>query len=179
MVVRYAHEKGFTLIEALIVVVILAAVASVAVPTFSSAEAKYLDRAANDLVQAIRFARSEAIRTGTAHGIYLDANDTRLRVYIYNGTEEYSVYHPVDRLRFQIDFESTANPVVIAAKSIKFLDLSLNNQSNISFAGGSGVPGSSSVGFNKVLEYADFVLQYGVHQLTVSLSSMSGRVTVH
>ncbi len=159
-------------------IAILSVAATIAIPTFSSAEAKYLDIAANDLAQAIRFARSEAIRTNVPHGINLDSSDTRLRLYSYSGTASYTVYHPIDSQLYEINYESLRNPVSVASKAIKFQDLSINFQSNISFAAGSGVPGSSSAGSSKVLEYADFVLEYGVHQRTVSLSAMGGRVTV-
>ena len=178
MFVRTLCQKGYTLIEVLVVVAVLSVAAMVAVPSFSSSDARYLDIAATEFADTLRFARSEAIRTGLAHGVNLDNSDTRFRVYRYNGTVDYSVYHPIDRQPFQIDFGTLRNPVTISSKAIKFEDLSVNFQSNISFAAGTGIPGSSSAGSNKLLEYANFVLEYGDHQHTVTLSAIGGQVTV-
>jgi type II secretion system protein H len=70
--VRGSEERhnGFTLLEIMIVAAILGIVALVAVPSFTSTsdgEAK-LDLAAGEVAAAIRFARSETMRTGTVHG---------------------------------------------------------------------------------------------------------------
>ncbi len=172
------RQKGMTLIEILLVIAILGIVASVAVPTISAAKLKQLDMASMELAHAIRFARSEAIRTNQAHGIHLDSADTRLRVYVYTTSPEYTVYHPINKNLYQIDFDAVSNPVSIGSKSIKFAGTSLNFQSYIFFEAGTGVPGSSGVGANKMLETADFVLQYHGHERTVSLLPMSGKVTV-
>ncbi|HBR97694.1 MAG TPA: hypothetical protein DD979_10005 [Gammaproteobacteria bacterium] len=172
------REQGFTLLEALTVVAILAFVASLAVPVFSAAKARYLDMAASDLAQALRFAHAEAVRTHIAHGVHLDEDDTRIRLYRYDTAIDYGVHHPLRKQPYEILYESVGNPVFVASKSLKFKNLSINYQTNIAFAGGSGIPGSSSVGASEPLEYAYFVLQYGEQKRTVSLSSIGGRVDI-
>ena len=62
-------QIGYTLIEMLLVVGLLALVAAIAAPAFNSNEEVVLDRAAADVASAFRFARSEAIRTGEGHGL--------------------------------------------------------------------------------------------------------------
>ncbi|MCB1753920.1 MAG: GspH/FimT family pseudopilin [Gammaproteobacteria bacterium] len=166
------------MIEVLLVVAILAITASVALPTLSSADSKYLDIAANDLAQAIRFARSEAIRTGQPHGINLDESDTRFRLYVYTSSAEYIVRNPLDKSLYQLNFGTGDSRVAIAQKAIKFQGLSVNYQSYIVFAGGTGVPVSGSAGSPKTLESAEFVLQHGVDQRKVQVAPVSARVTV-
>lgn len=175
---RITRNQGFTLVEVLVVVAIMAITASVALPTLSSADAKYLDITANDFAQAIRFARSESIRTGQGHGVNLDQSDSRFRVYIYTTAIDYSVRNPIYKSLYQLDFGLGHQRVVIAGKAIKFQGLSENYQSYIAFAGTTGIPVSSSVGTPRMLENAEFVLQYGVDQRIVRVAPTSGRVTV-
>lgn len=62
---RLRHAAGFTLVEAMVVVAVIAIIASMAVPSFSS----FLGRSSSlgiesDFVNAVSFARSEAMRRG-------------------------------------------------------------------------------------------------------------------
>jgi prepilin-type N-terminal cleavage/methylation domain-containing protein len=60
-----SNINGFSLVELLIVIVILGIVAKVAIPMFSStSDEQKLDVAANEIIQTLRFARSEAMRRG-------------------------------------------------------------------------------------------------------------------
>lgn len=59
------RRAGFTLIELMIVIALVAIVATVAVPSFNQLiENNRLTAATNDLVGVVTFARSEAIRQG-------------------------------------------------------------------------------------------------------------------
>ncbi len=59
-----ANERGFTLAELLITVAFLAILAATLIPNMNSADADKLDVAAVEVRNALRFARSEAMRRG-------------------------------------------------------------------------------------------------------------------
>ena len=63
------RQQGYTLLELVIVVTVLGIIAAVAIPSMSPETDRRLDLAAEQVASAIRFARSEAIRTGEGHGI--------------------------------------------------------------------------------------------------------------
>ena len=101
--VPFFRQAAYTLTELVIVVAILAIVAAIAVPVTSSPEAdKQLDLIANEFAAAMRFARSESIRTGKPHGFRFLTNQYRIRVFTADTTISpwtwiWDVYHPVDK----------------------------------------------------------------------------------
>jgi len=91
-------SRGYTLTELLIVVSLIALAASVAVPSLEPVDRTKLDLVSGHVVKAIRFARSESMRTGVPHGLAQDDAALRTRVFrITAGAPAYDVYHPVDK----------------------------------------------------------------------------------
>ncbi|UCE66167.1 MAG: GspH/FimT family pseudopilin [Candidatus Zixiibacteriota bacterium] len=66
-------ERGFTMLEMMIIVVIIGIVAALAAPTFFSAAPRLKARTeARNILNMIRLARSKAISDGAQYGVYLD-----------------------------------------------------------------------------------------------------------
>jgi len=108
-------QLGYTLTELIIVVTILAVIAAIAVPATSSNSDKPLDLAAQEFAAAMRFARSESIRTSEPHGFRQQSGPKRIRVFrLDQGTSPptliYDVYHPIDKqlYDYDLDLESLA-----------------------------------------------------------------------
>ena len=91
----------------LVVMFILGVIASVVLPEFSSRSSYKLETASRELVNAIRFAREESIRTGNPHGIILSSTDETAKVYeLIAGTATYNIYHPIDKKLYTLDMRN-------------------------------------------------------------------------
>ena len=115
--VPFNSQRGYTLAELVIVIGLLALIAAVAVPsTNRSDEAKQLDMAAAEFAAAIRFARSESIRTGEPHGFRFLVNQYRIRVYTADTsgnpwTWTWDVYNPVSKQLYDYTFPTDLSSI--------------------------------------------------------------------
>lgn len=116
-----SRHDGYTLVELVVVIGLLALLASVALPWRSSSDSKELEEAAAEFAAAIRFARSESIRTGEPHGFRFLTNQYRIRVFSADTSATpwtwiWDVYHPIDKdlfdYTFPEDLTGSATPVV-------------------------------------------------------------------
>ncbi len=102
------RTRGFTLLELLVVAVVLTVVAAiVALGPGREPPQRALGLAAGEVAAALRFARSEAARTGQPHGVRVTAADSRLRVYRLDTaasppTELFDVRHAVDKRLYDV-----------------------------------------------------------------------------
>ncbi len=93
--------RGFTLLELLVVVTVLGVVAMVVIPRVAShGDGQKLTLAAAELANALRFARSEALRTGAECRVEIDPAVETFRVVDAGGT---TLFHPVSKQPFVTD----------------------------------------------------------------------------
>lgn len=119
-------NRGFTLLEIVIVVALLALIAAVARPDASAFSAERLDAAASEVVDALRYARVEAMRTEIPHGVRLsNLPVARVRVFRYDPSsptpaEQYDVIHPIDRQLYDVIFGNATTTASVAVQSALF-----------------------------------------------------------
>ena len=105
------NQVGYTLIELIITITTIAVIAAIAVPAFSPVKEKETQQAAEQFAAAIRFARTESMRTGEPHGFRFLTNQYRIRVFTVDSsanpwTWTWDVYHPVTKQLYDYTFPS-------------------------------------------------------------------------
>lgn len=125
-----ARRCGFSLAEMLIVVALLSVVALVAIPVAAPSADMHLDAAAQEVIDALRFARSEALRTGAFYGADFSVDATtgtrRVRVFRIDSAAPliavYDVKHPLDQKLYDIQLVSgtTTGGVTITAAAFYY-----------------------------------------------------------
>jgi type II secretion system protein H len=175
------NEHGYTLAEILVVVAILGVAASIAIPDISTTNPGKLELAAEEFAQAMRFARSEAIRTGQPRGFRQQSAAKRIRVFRPDtGTSpwtlNYDVYHPLSKHPYDIDLNTHA------------LALADSLDRDASFMGSCNASGKIYFDSNGIPRCADpetilvkqFDVTFTLGELTrvVTLHGITGRVTV-
>ena len=172
-------QAGYTLTELVIVVAILSIAAAVAVPSLRSGPDKQLGLAAGQFASAIRFARSESIRTGQPHGFRFLTNQYRIRVFSADTAASpwtwiFDVYHPVDKQLYDYTFPpelSTEDPPVAHTPVFKGTCI----RPGTIYFDAQGVPWCLEPETVLVDSY-ELLLTDGVSETTVRLDGISGRV---
>jgi len=85
---------GFTMIEILIVIVIIAIAAMMAIPMASSADSLQISSAANTIAADLEYAKSMAIKTGQIFSVVFDENTESYRIENQDGDV---IKHPVKK----------------------------------------------------------------------------------
>jgi len=94
------RRHGHTLAELLIVCAVLAVAAAVALPSAQPVAEFRADAAASEVVQALRFARQEAMRTGAYRAFGCDTRNNQLSVYVPDASGAFAakVAHPLSKM---------------------------------------------------------------------------------
>jgi prepilin-type N-terminal cleavage/methylation domain-containing protein len=118
---------GYTLTEMLIATVLVVVAAAVAMPMLRTTDPHRVNAAATQLVQAVRYARSEAQRTRVPHGVRIDAATERAQLFRLDmstvpPTRLFTVRHPWHHGLYLLDFSTdvTTRGVQITAATLTF-----------------------------------------------------------
>ncbi len=183
---RARTGQGYTLIELVVVVAILAVIAAVAVPNMRLGSDTKLRLAAEQVADAIRFARSEAIRTGEGHGFTVSQVTQEVTVEKYDISSSPiialgTLTHPVDKQPYDFNVNtSNATAGVSIGNSVDAFDYGPQGRrkSVIFDANGTPVWVEGSDPTRHLLQDGTIELSYGGGQLDVSVTPITGRVTV-
>ena len=75
-----SKQSGFSLIEAIMAVVVLSILASSTLPAIRSHDQNIVEKAAGEIARLFRLARDEARRTGVPHGVDVQETTGEIRV---------------------------------------------------------------------------------------------------
>ena len=174
---------GISFTEILVALTVLGVLAVVATPHFESTDPHKLDRATHITVEAMRFARSEAIRTGRSYGVSTSVSDQQLRVYWWDETGSsptavYDVYHPLNKNLYTVNFAANSAPAtaIIEAVYFKFDGVSADGVNDILFAGESGTPRYQTSA--RMLEQGRVTIALNNNKRIIDIAPFTGRVTV-
>ena len=174
-------QRGYSLPELLAVVIILGIAAVVAIPAIPTSNPDRLELAAEEFAEAMRFARSEAIRTGEPRGFRENSIDRRIRVFRPDTSTSpwtliYDVYHPVSKKFYDIDLDAHPFAEVSSVSDNRIYRGVCNTPSNVYFDD-NGVPRCSDPE-TVLLDQYDVTFTLSGHSRTVTLHGITGRVTV-
>lgn len=183
---RFKEERGYTLLELVIVVAVLAIIAAIAAPSVSTDSDSRLRLAAAEVASAIRFARSEALRTGEGHGLTVSQVTQKVTVKKYDLTTApistlNTLVHPVDKqpYDFNINTRPRTQGVFISNSQDAFNYTGLGGRRSLIFDA-TGTPkwivGAGPTTY--LLSDGGVELSYRGQQRVVNVAPITGRVTV-
>ena len=181
-----ARCRGVTLTELLVVVIILGLLAAVAAPGLRSADPAKLDLAATQIAEAIRFARSEAMRTGQVHSVLVkhqteEVNADKTDLTTQPPSAEYLLHHPISRqlYEFNVSTARTTAGIEITNTQEVFDFSGISRRRRLMFdAQGKPIFIRTSTGETYHLAVGQILLGYGTHQRIVQVDPYTGRVTI-
>lgn len=173
-------QRGFSLVELSIVVVLLGMVAAIAMPSLSTSEEYRLALAQSDVADAVRFARDESRRTGIVHGVSASNANNRVRVFRLDEGQNpnariFDVYHPVWKQIYTVKLDAEPYRGVILTAVAGQLSGACNDPTNIVFDS-AGVARCFEPVTTRIGD-ASISLSLGDFERTVAIGSYTGRVT--
>lgn len=181
---RQPCNRGISLVELVIVVVILGIVAAAAVPTLLSTDSYKLDLAASEVAEAIRYARSEAVRTGQA--TFLTINRVTQQITIGKADLAASpvamasvLIHPVSKKDYDFILSDlpVASGVRVTNTDDAFLYDTVGRGRSLLFDA-TGTPEWMAGGTSYRLTSGEIRLGYADQEKIVRIAPLTGRVTI-
>ena len=180
------RAQGFTLTELLVVVIILGMLAAVVSPALRSGDPNKVDLAATQLAETLRFARSEAMRTGQVHSVEVRRGDEAFTAEKTDLTVEPAgvesvLRHPVTMQLYDVDLDDSraVAGVDISNSQDAFYYAGLGRQTRVMFdAQGMPIYIKPIAGETYHLTSGNIRLKLGEHEVTVSVQKFTGRVTI-
>jgi len=175
------RQRAYTLVELVLVLVIVAVLASVIVPTLAPGESVKLDLAAAEIADAMRFARIEAVRVGEERGFRQESTAKRIRVFSMNtltspATLVYDIYHPVDKQIYDRNFGQQPFSFSGNVNHVPTYRGTCTTPENVYFDA-RGIPWCADPD-DVLLESFDVTLTLQGNSRVVTLHGINGRVTI-
>jgi prepilin-type N-terminal cleavage/methylation domain-containing protein len=181
VIASVTRSTGFSLVELLAVVAILAALAMVVAPQFSTVNPQHLDYAAREIAESIRFARNEALRRAEPQGFDLELASQRIRVFRTLppgdiGNPIYDVRDPVSKRLLDVnlnDLEYASVDALTRTSSYRG-DCAIQNRVYFDRRGVAWCSHPDNV----LIEQQDITLTLGEHSRVIRLEGITGRITI-
>ncbi len=175
------RNRGYTLVELSLVVVILAIMAAAVIPSLMSADSGKLHVAAQEIADAIRFARSEAMRQRQPRGFTVIFTSKQVRVFRPNTgavpwTPVYDIYHPVSKKLYDIELDEQLFAAADSVSGVEEYQSACNEEAYVYFDA-NGVPRCLDPHAVPLKRY-EVTLVAGSQQRVVSLEPITGQVTI-
>lgn len=166
------HYLGFTLVELLIVIVIIAIAALTAIPMMSSAASVQIRSAANMLTADLEYAKSMSISRGQNYSVVFDKTTESYQIFKDQGGTLVPIEHPVKKgFDYKVDFSSDSRLDKVV---IDDADFDPDSSNTIKF----DYLGSPYNGNNTPLNSGVINLQAGGTTATVRVEAVTGFISI-
>jgi len=175
------HSHGHTLAELMVVVALLAIAAVLALPSAQPVTEFRADTAAGEVVQALRFARQEAMRSGAYRMLRCDAVRNEVSVYIpdTNGAAATMLKHPLSKMDYTVNLAQAPAGSNIALTGCRFQFADRTTAATLAFDGnGNPVRGTGTAAADQAQALSSGAVVLGAGNVTRTVAvDVNGRVT--